>query len=194
MCSPSRVVVNDLIVLRRSPTRLRSDERDQRRRSRSAATKQIVDSGARTFNRATISSSTNCPISLSVSLARRFLSSLGIRSAAAKRSAGLLERNRRRCSWMSCRIVRFGAPYSWYTGQLEETSRKVTGVLPKISVQSQKVTRQPDGHYRCSLAYPALACFRGTALRESKFHRCLYRAKPEENHRGRFPSTCQKSH
>jgi hypothetical protein len=95
MCSPSlQFIAREGNSWRRVPNRLRRDEKIKRPRSRSAAARQIVDSGAKTFNRAPTSSSRSWPISRSFSLRRRFISWLGISSEAAKRSTGLLERNR----------------------------------------------------------------------------------------------------
>jgi hypothetical protein len=71
---------------------------------------QIVDSGANTFNCAPTSSPSSSPSCRSFNLSSCLLSTLGISNAAANRFVGLLESNRCRCSWMSCRIVRFSSP------------------------------------------------------------------------------------
>ena len=74
-------------------------------RSRSAATRQMVDSGASRFRFDQTSSSSSCPRLKSLRSRSRCASTPGMRSAAASRSAGLLDCIRLRCSAMSSRMV-----------------------------------------------------------------------------------------
>jgi hypothetical protein len=75
------------------------------RRRRSAASVQIVSSGAKMLRFGRTSSSNSCPMSKFRSCRRCLSNSPGIRSADANRSTGLGERIQRRCSSMSSRIV-----------------------------------------------------------------------------------------
>jgi hypothetical protein len=75
------------------------------RRRRSAASVQIVSSGAKMLRFGRTSSSNSWPMSKFRSCRRCFSNSPGIRSADANRSAGLRERIQRRCSSMSSRMV-----------------------------------------------------------------------------------------
>ena len=84
--------------------RLRNANRRGRRR-RSAASVQIVNSGATNPMLAQTSSSSSCAIWRSSRRRSRFASTPGIRSAAANRSARFPEDRRRRCSAMISLIL-----------------------------------------------------------------------------------------